>query len=59
MISRKFSELHDEQIARFIIDDNTDYMTSDVINGVDSVTDLWALANMNRSMNDEKADLNF
>lgn len=50
MISQKFSNLSNDAIAEYISDNNE---ADPVIESVESVSDLWVLANMKETFDEE------
>lgn len=54
MISRKFANLSNDQLATFISEPNADKESDDMLDAVTSVSDLWVLANMNETYNNDK-----
>lgn len=53
MISQKFASLSDESIARYISGTEQGQMPDAIPDSVDSVTDLWTLAKMKDSYNEQ------
>ena len=53
MISPKFSSLTDDAIACFVIDPECGFESDMIADSVESVSDLWLLANMKETYDKE------
>lgn len=52
MISQKFSIISEDQITSFM-SEKTQREEDSLLNSIESISDLWALANMNETFNEE------
>lgn len=53
MLSRKFSKITNNEIIDFLTDDSCKSETADFIDSIKSVSDLWALANIKKTYDEE------
>lgn len=53
MISQKFSNASANQIALFISESDHQQEDNNLLDSIESVSDLWVLANMNKTFNEE------
>lgn len=53
MISRKFSNTSDDQIIDFLCESSEQKECDSILDSIESVSDLWILANMNETYNEE------
>lgn len=53
MMSRKFSKISDNQIASFLNKSDNQKVENDLLDYVETVSDLWALANINETYYEE------
>lgn len=53
MISQKFSIIPENQITGFMSKNGTQKEDNSLLNSIESVSDLWVLANMNEIFNEE------
>ena len=53
MISQKFSITSEDQIASFMSESITQKEDESLLDSIESVSDLWVLANMNETFNEE------
>lgn len=53
MISRKFSITAEDQITSFMSERETQRENDSLLDSIESVSDLWVLANMNETFNEE------
>lgn len=53
MISQKFSLISDDQIASFISNNRSQKEEDNLLVSIESVSDLWVLANINKTYNEE------
>lgn len=53
MISRKFSNISDDQIIDFLSESSEQKECDSILDSIESVSDLWILANMNETYNEE------
>lgn len=49
MISQKFSTISDAQIANFMVECKETTESNNLLDSVESVSDLWVLANMRKT----------
>lgn len=53
MISQKFSITSEDQITGFMSESKTQREDDSLLDSIESVSDLWVLANMNETFNEE------
>lgn len=53
MISQKFSIIPENQIASFMSESRKQKEEDSLLDSIESVSDLWVLANMNETFNEE------
>ena len=53
MISQKFSIIPEDQIASFMSESWKQKEEDSLLDSIESVSDLWVLANMNETFNEE------
>ena len=53
MISQKFSITSEDQITSFISESDTQKEVDSLLDSIESMSDLWVLANMNETFNEE------
>lgn len=53
MISQKFSITSEDQITSFMSESVTQKGNDSLLDSIESVSDLWVLANMNETFNEE------
>lgn len=53
MISQKFSITSEDQITSFMSESAKQKEDDSLLDSIESVSDLWALANMNETFNEE------
>lgn len=53
MISQKFSTTSEDQIMSFMSESDKQKEDDNLLDSIESVSDLWVLANMNETFNEE------
>lgn len=53
MISQKFSITSEDQITNFMSESDTQRENDSLLDSIESVSDLWVLANMKETFNEE------